>query len=147
MDTNISLEGGARVEIKNINSVKGAYRALKFEITRQKNLRKRGVKVKQETRAFMEAQMITRRMRTKETAEDYRYIPDPDIPPLLITEDKIREINELDNSFPSLVITFGDTTASGPVEEEDEGLFGLPAPSLVAVIGMFGLVALARRRS
>lgn len=94
MDTNISLEGGARVEIKNINSVKGAYRALKFEITRQKNLRKRGVKVKQETRAFLEAQMITRRMRTKETAEDYRYIPDPDIPPLLITEDKIKEIKK-----------------------------------------------------
>lgn len=92
MDTNISLEGGARVEIKNINSVKGAYRALKFEIARQKNLRKRGVAVKRETRAFLEAQMITRSMRTKETAEDYRYIPDPDIPPLLITEEKIREI-------------------------------------------------------
>jgi aspartyl-tRNA(Asn)/glutamyl-tRNA(Gln) amidotransferase subunit B len=92
MDTNISLEGGARVEIKNINSVKGAYRALKFEIARQKNLRKRGIMVKRETRAFLEAQLITRSMRTKETAEDYRYIPDPDIPPLLITEEKIREI-------------------------------------------------------
>ncbi len=102
MDTNISLEGGARVEIKNINSVKGAYRALKFEITRQKNLRKRGVKVKQETRAFLEAQMITRRMRTKETAEDYRYIPDPDIPPLLITEDKIREIKAAMPEAPHL---------------------------------------------
>jgi aspartyl-tRNA(Asn)/glutamyl-tRNA(Gln) amidotransferase subunit B len=93
-DTNISLEGGARVEIKNINSVKGAYRALKFEITRQKNLRARGHAVKRETRAFVEAQMITKAMRSKEEAEDYRYIPDPDIPPLLITDERIKEIRE-----------------------------------------------------
>ncbi|WP_456475705.1 Asp-tRNA(Asn)/Glu-tRNA(Gln) amidotransferase subunit GatB [Candidatus Pyrohabitans sp.] len=92
MDTNISIEGGARVEIKNINSIRGAYRALKFEITRQKNLMKRGRVVKRETRAYLEAQMITRGMRTKEEAEDYRYIPDPDVPPLLITEEKIAEI-------------------------------------------------------
>lgn len=102
MDTNISLEGGARVEIKNINSVKGAYRALKFEIARQKNLRKRGILVKRETRAFLEAQMITRSMRTKETAEDYRYIPDPDIPPLLITEEKIEQIKSWMPEAPHL---------------------------------------------
>lgn len=94
MDTNISLEGGAKVEIKNINSVRGAYRALKFEIARQKNLQKRGVKIKQETRAFLEAQMITKAMRTKETAEDYRYIPDPDIPPLVISKKKVSEIKK-----------------------------------------------------
>jgi aspartyl-tRNA(Asn)/glutamyl-tRNA(Gln) amidotransferase subunit B len=93
-DTNISLEGGARVEIKNINSVKGAYRALKFEITRQKNLRTKGYAVKRETRAFIETQMITRAMRTKEEAEDYRYIPDPDIPPLVMTEARIKAIRE-----------------------------------------------------
>jgi aspartyl-tRNA(Asn)/glutamyl-tRNA(Gln) amidotransferase subunit B len=91
-DTNISLEGGARVEIKNINSVKGAYKALKFEITRQKNMRTRGYDVKRETRAFVEAQMITKAMRTKEEADDYRYIPDPDIPPLVITKERIKEI-------------------------------------------------------
>ncbi len=91
-DTNISLEGGARVEIKNINSVKGAYKALIFEITRQKNLMRTGRKVKRETRAFVEAQMITKAMRTKEEADDYRYIPDPDIPPLVISEERIRKI-------------------------------------------------------
>lgn len=105
MDTNISLEGGARVEIKNINSVKGAYRALKFEIARQKNLRKRGIIVKRETRAFLEAQMITRSMRTKETAEDYRYIPDPDIPPLLITEEKIKQIKSMMPEAPHLKLS------------------------------------------
>lgn len=102
MDTNISLEGGARVEIKNINSVKGAYRALKFEITRQKNLRKRGVAVKRETRAFLEAQMITKTMRVKEEAEDYRYIPDPDIPPLVTTNEKIEAIKKLMPEAPHL---------------------------------------------
>ncbi len=110
MDTNISLEGGARVEIKNINSVKGAYRALKFEITRQKNLRKRGVKVIQETRAFIESQMITRRMRIKETDADYRYIPDPDIPPLLINAKKIIEIKSAMPEAPHLKLKrFMDT--------------------------------------
>jgi len=94
MDTNISIEGGARVEIKNINSIKGAYKALKFEITRQKNLIKRGIKIKRETRAFLEEQMITRAMRTKEQAEDYRYIPDPDIPPIVISNEKIEEIRK-----------------------------------------------------
>jgi aspartyl-tRNA(Asn)/glutamyl-tRNA(Gln) amidotransferase subunit B len=102
MDTNISLEGGARVEIKNINSVKGAYKALKFEITRQKNLMKRGRAVRRETRAFIEAQMITKSMRVKEEAEDYRYIPDPDIPPLLISEDKISAIRAIMQEAPHI---------------------------------------------
>ncbi|MFQ5975694.1 MAG: Asp-tRNA(Asn)/Glu-tRNA(Gln) amidotransferase subunit GatB [Candidatus Hydrothermarchaeales archaeon] len=101
-DTNISLEGGARVEIKNINSVRGAYKALKFEITRQKNLMKRGVAVKRETRAFLESQMITRAMRSKEEAEDYRYIPDPDIPPLLISDEKIEAIKAIMQEPPHL---------------------------------------------
>jgi len=91
-DTNISIEGGARVEIKNINSVKGAYKATKFEITRQKNLFSKGKLVKRETRAFLEAQMITVAMRSKEEAEDYRYIPDPDVMPLSITPQKTEEI-------------------------------------------------------
>ncbi len=94
VDTNISLEGGARVEIKNINSVKGAYKALKFEITRQKNLMRQGRKIKRETRAFVEEQMITKAMRVKEEAEDYRYIPDPDLPPMRITREMIERIKE-----------------------------------------------------
>jgi aspartyl-tRNA(Asn)/glutamyl-tRNA(Gln) amidotransferase subunit B len=102
IDTNISLEGGARVEIKNINSIKGAYRALKFEIMRQKRLMERGVEVKRETRAYLESQMITKSMRGKETAEDYRYIPDPDIPPLVITEERISRIKQTMPEAPHL---------------------------------------------
>ncbi|GAB4308846.1 MAG: Asp-tRNA(Asn)/Glu-tRNA(Gln) amidotransferase subunit GatB [Methanobacteriaceae archaeon] len=93
-DVNISLEGGKRVEIKNINSIKGAYKALKFEMVRQKNLIKRGVTIKQETRAFLESQMITVSMRLKEEAEDYRYIPDPDLPPMVAQEDQVQIIKE-----------------------------------------------------
>lgn len=93
-DVNISLEGGKRAEIKNINSIKGAYKALKFEMVRQKNLIKRGIEIKQETRAFLESQMITVPMRLKEEAEDYRYIPDPDLPPMIAEEEMVEAIHE-----------------------------------------------------
>jgi len=92
VDVNVSLEGGSRVEIKNINSVRGVYRALKFELMRQAELLKKGEKVRRETRAFLESQMITIPMRTKETEEDYRYIPDPDLYPLLITEELVERV-------------------------------------------------------
>jgi aspartyl-tRNA(Asn)/glutamyl-tRNA(Gln) amidotransferase subunit B len=93
-DVNISLEGGKRAEIKNINSIKGAYKALQFEMVRQKNLLKRGIEIKQETRAFLESQMITVPMRLKEEAEDYRYIPDPDLPPMIADEQHVESIRE-----------------------------------------------------
>lgn len=86
VDVNISIEGGARVEIKNINSQRGMVKALKYEILRQKNLRSVGGEAKRETRGYDENQMITVPLRTKETAEDYRYLPDPDIPPIYLKE-------------------------------------------------------------
>ncbi|MCL2116528.1 MAG: Asp-tRNA(Asn)/Glu-tRNA(Gln) amidotransferase subunit GatB [Methanobrevibacter sp.] len=94
-DVNVSLEGGNRVEIKNINSIKGAYKAFKFEIVRQKNNIKRGVETKQETRAFLESQMITVGMRSKEDAADYRLILDPDLPPIKIDNKEIENIKEV----------------------------------------------------
>ncbi len=97
-DVNISINymgvQGERVEVKNINSIKGVYKVLKYELIRQKNIIKRGGKVKRETRAFLESQMITKSMRSKETAEDYRYIPDPDIQPIVITKDWLKKIEE-----------------------------------------------------
>ncbi|MBX7077194.1 MAG: Asp-tRNA(Asn)/Glu-tRNA(Gln) amidotransferase subunit GatB [Methanobacteriaceae archaeon] len=94
-DVNVSINGGNRVEMKNINSIKGAFKALKFEVVRQKNLAKRGIEVKQETRAYLETQMITVSMRKKEDADDYRFIPDPDLPPMKITDEQINEIKEI----------------------------------------------------
>ena len=94
-DVNVSINGGNRVEMKNINSIKGAYKALKFEVVRQKNLVKRGHEVQQETRAYLESQMITVGMRKKEDADDYRFIPDPDLPPMKISDEQINEILEV----------------------------------------------------
>ncbi len=91
-DVNISLEGGGRVEVKNINSVKGAYRALKYEIIRQRERLKRGEAVVRETRAYLESQMVTVPMRGKELEEDYRYIPDPDIFPLILNKTRVGSV-------------------------------------------------------
>lgn len=88
-DVNISLEGGGRVEVKNINSVKGAYRALKYEIIRQRERLRRGGVIVRETRAYLESQMVTVPMRAKEMEEDYRYIPDPDIFPLILDKARV----------------------------------------------------------
>lgn len=93
-DVNISIEGGKRAEVKNVNSIRGAYKVLKFELIRQKNILRRGGEVQQETRAYLESQMITVPMRLKEDADDYRYIPDPDLPPLKIDPAHVEEIRE-----------------------------------------------------
>lgn len=91
-DVNISLEGGGRVEVKNINSVKGAYRALKYEIIRQRGRLKRGEAVVRETRGYLESRMMTVPMRLKELEEDYRYIPDPDIYPLILDKTRVESV-------------------------------------------------------
>ena len=77
---------GNRTEVKNISSYKGVEKALLFEITRQKNLRRRGVKVVQETRHFDEARGVTMSLRMKETEEDYRYFPEPDLVPMKVKD-------------------------------------------------------------
>ena len=91
-DVNISINGGNRVEMKNVNSIKGAYRALIFERNRQKRNLERGVETKQETRAYVESQMITTAMRLKEDADDYRFITDPDLPPMQISDETIQKV-------------------------------------------------------
>ncbi|MEM3087365.1 MAG: Asp-tRNA(Asn)/Glu-tRNA(Gln) amidotransferase subunit GatB [Halobacteria archaeon] len=85
-DANISLAGGNRVEVKNIGSAKGVERALTFEIARQKGLLRRGQRIAQETRHYDEARGITTPLRGKETEEDYRYFPEPDLVPFRVKE-------------------------------------------------------------
>jgi aspartyl-tRNA(Asn)/glutamyl-tRNA(Gln) amidotransferase subunit B len=82
VDANISLRGSERVEVKNISSYKGVEKALLFEITRQKNLLRRGQKVDRETRHYLEARGVTQSSRSKEQEHDYRYFPEPDLRPL-----------------------------------------------------------------
>ena len=93
-DVNISINGGNRVEMKNVNSIKGAYKALNYELIRQKNQLRRGGEVKQETRAYVEATQRTVAMRLKEDADDYRFITDPDLPPMKISDETIERILE-----------------------------------------------------
>ncbi|MHC1582698.1 MAG: Asp-tRNA(Asn)/Glu-tRNA(Gln) amidotransferase subunit GatB [Candidatus Syntropharchaeia archaeon] len=93
VDANISIAGGQRTEVKNISSYKGVEKALLFEITRQKNLLRRGISVKQETRHYDEVRNITISLRTKEEEQDYRYFPEPDLVPMRVSDwvDGIRE--------------------------------------------------------
>ena len=79
VDANISLKGGDRSEVKNISGFKGVEKALSYEITRQKNLARRNIKVVQETRHFDELRNITVSIRSKVGAHDYRYFPECDL--------------------------------------------------------------------
>jgi aspartyl-tRNA(Asn)/glutamyl-tRNA(Gln) amidotransferase subunit B len=104
-DANVSLRPfgqeafGRRAEIKNLNSFKGVKDALDYEFARQAEILDSGGRVVQETRLWDAAAMETRSMRSKEEAHDYRYFPDPDLPPLEAKPDKIegwrRELGEL----------------------------------------------------
>ena len=93
VDANVSVAGGKRAEVKNISSYKGVEKALLFEITRQKNLVRRGLTVQQETRHYDEVRGVTLSLRTKEFEHDYRYFPEPDLVPLLISN-RIEEIRQ-----------------------------------------------------
>jgi aspartyl-tRNA(Asn)/glutamyl-tRNA(Gln) amidotransferase subunit B len=97
-DANVSVRPlgsttlGTRAELKNLNSFRFVERAIDFEIQRQIALLESGGTVAQETRLYDENRDETRSMRSKEEAEDYRYFPDPDLLPLVITEDFIEAI-------------------------------------------------------
>ncbi len=96
-DVNISVSKdpkqlGNRSEIKNINSFRAVEKAVEYEIERQIELYKKGQEVKQETRGWDDAKQKTFAQRTKEEAHDYRYFPDPDIPPVLLSDEFIDKI-------------------------------------------------------
>ncbi len=104
-DANVSLrpvgatELGAKVEVKNMNSFRAVYKALQFEVVRQTERLRQGDRIVQETRGWIDGEEVTVSQRTKEYAADYRYFPEPDLPPLRIDRELVSEIEA---SLPEL---------------------------------------------
>jgi aspartyl-tRNA(Asn)/glutamyl-tRNA(Gln) amidotransferase subunit B len=104
-DANVSIrprgqeELGTRTELKNMNSFRNVERAISYEIERQIDLVESGGEVVQKTLLWDANQNVTRQMRTKEEAHDYRYFPEPDIPPVVVTDQMLSEIKA---SLPEL---------------------------------------------
>lgn len=98
IDANVSVrpkgqqELGTRSEVKNVNSFRFLERAIQYEVRRQIELIEDGGKVVQETRLYDSERDETRSMRSKEDAHDYRYFPDPDLPPLIISPDWVAAV-------------------------------------------------------
>ncbi|MFK0249102.1 Asp-tRNA(Asn)/Glu-tRNA(Gln) amidotransferase subunit GatB [Amycolatopsis azurea] len=106
-DANVSLmakdatEFGTRTETKNVNSLRSVERAVRYEMTRQAAILAEGGSIKQETRHFQEADGTTSSGRTKETAEDYRYFPEPDLVPIAPSREWVEELRKTLPEMPS----------------------------------------------
>lgn len=104
-DVNISVakedetQLGTRTEVKNLNSFRSVERAAEYEYHRQVALLKKGERILQETRGWDDATGKTTSQRSKEEAQDYRYMPDPDIPPIILSDE---EINQIQSDVPPL---------------------------------------------
>ena len=126
-EPNISLrragaeELGVKTELKNINSFRALHRAISYEVTRQTQVLESGGRVVQETRGWSEAEQRTFSQRSKEFAEDYRYFPEPDLPPLEIDA---AWIEELRRDLPEL---------PGARRRRLVSLYGLPAADAVLI--------------
>ncbi len=105
-DVNVSVRKfgaekfGTKVEVKNLNSFRHVQKAIDFEVQRQVDLIESGGTVMQETRTFDATKNITTLMRTKEDAQDYRYFPEPDLSPVIITEEYKETVNKLMPKLP-----------------------------------------------
>lgn len=100
-DANISVrlkgakEFGERCEVKNMNSMKNVMRAIEFEVKRQIDKIEEGGRIEQQTRSFNALDGSTFTLRSKENAHDYRYFPEPDLPPFIVSKEKVQSIRDL----------------------------------------------------
>ena len=132
-DANISIrprgqqELGVKTEIKNMNSFRSVERALTFEAQRQIELLETGQSIHQETRGWVETRGVTVPQRSKEYAHDYRYFPEPDLPPLLISRTWVEELRSQLPELPDArraryVVDFGLSAQDANVLTEDKAL-------------------------
>src|SRR5437870_208207 len=166
-DANVSLrpvgriEFGTKVEVKNMNSFRAIHRAIEYEIGRQTEVLEAGGRLIQETRGWNDTRGLTVSQRTKEFAEDYRYFPEPDLPPLEVSREWVAEIR---SSLPELpaarrerfVTGYGLTsydasllTSSQPMAEFFEETVRLGTPAKAAanwILGDFSRLLNADRK-
>jgi aspartyl-tRNA(Asn)/glutamyl-tRNA(Gln) amidotransferase subunit B len=114
-DANVSLRPmgatalGTKVEIKNMNSFRSVFNALEFEVVRQAELLERGERIAQETRGWVETSAATVSQRSKEQAHDYRYFPEPDLPPLELSREWVEELRSRLPELPAAKLArFGE---------------------------------------
>jgi aspartyl-tRNA(Asn)/glutamyl-tRNA(Gln) amidotransferase subunit B len=109
-DANVSIRKkgdpmlGTKVEIKNLNSIRNVKRAIEFEVNRMKDLADKGDVIIQQTRSFDAVNGTTFSLRSKEEANDYRYFPDPDLPPFEISPEFLTGIEETIPALPEQLV-------------------------------------------
>ena len=134
-DVNVSVrpvgqkEFGTRTETKNLNSFKAVEKAAEYEIRRQIVLVEHGDQVKQETRGWNEAKQQTYAMRSKEDADEYRYFPEPDVPPLVITPTMVAQAKAEVGLLPNDLRA--ETSSAKLPAAEAEVLISDPASALI----------------
>ncbi|MCX2478052.1 Asp-tRNA(Asn)/Glu-tRNA(Gln) amidotransferase subunit GatB [Pedobacter sp. MC2016-15] len=132
-DANISIreegstEFGTRCEVKNLNSIRNVRRAMEFEFNRQKELVSAGGVIVQSTLTFDADHGTTAPMRTKEMANDYRYFPDPDLPPVYISDEWLAQLKADMPALPKeitakLIADFGISNSEAVIFAEDTAL-------------------------
>jgi aspartyl-tRNA(Asn)/glutamyl-tRNA(Gln) amidotransferase subunit B len=160
-DANVSVRPagadvlGTKAEVKNLNSFRFLQKALEYEIERQIELVRGGSRVAQETRLWDSAAGVTVSMRSKEEAHDYRYFPEPDLPPVVVAESAVAAIRSSMPELPDarrrrLVASFGlpeydagQLTQSRPLAEFFERTVAAGAPPKAASNWMMGELARA----
>ncbi len=112
VDCNISVRPkgaeakGTPCEMKNLSSFRAVTRALAYEFERQKEILAHGGKIQRQTRHWDEVQEVTKLLRLKQTSDDYRYFPDPDLPPLQLSQDFVDEVRRSMPRLPDEIIAY-----------------------------------------
>jgi len=143
-DANISIREkgttafGTRCEVKNLNSIRNVRRAMEFEFNRQHQIITEGGEIIQSTLTFDADQGTTAPMRTKEMANDYRYFPDPDLPPIYVSDNWLAELKDSMPELPreitaKLVADFGISAAEAGIFADDAALLNYFNQALVKV--------------